>query len=240
MRLTSVVLPLPVLPTMAVVWPGRAVELDVAQDRLLGARVAELDIAELDRATGRVGGRDAGGPPGASGSWMTGWVSRTSRIRPSETAARGMNTNMNTAMITANRICMRYCRKAVRLPIGIAPLSTRIAPNHMTATVERLRIRVITGMVTANSRLTRRDVLNRSRLASSKRSLLVLGPDEGADDPDAASVSRMTWLIRSSFTCIARKSGIARLMTRPMKTRHERQDDDEQRATGDRPGGRPG
>ncbi len=32
-----------------------------------------------------------------------------------------------------------------------------------------------------------------------------------------ASVSRMTWLIRSSLTCMARKSGMARDMTVPMK-----------------------
>ena len=41
-----------------------------------------------------------------------------------------------------------------------------------------------------------------------------------------ASVSRMTWLIRSSLTCIARNSGIARHMTSADDERHERQDDD--------------
>ena len=68
---------------------------------------------------------------------------------------------------------MRYWRNAVRLPIGIAPLSTRIAPNHMTATVDRLRIAVITGIVIAKSRLTRSEVSNRSRLAVVEALLLV-------------------------------------------------------------------
>ena len=62
---------------------------------------------------------------------------------------------MKTAVRTANRICSRYWRNAVRLPIDSSPSSTRIAPNHMTATVERLRIAVIIGIVIANSRLTR-------------------------------------------------------------------------------------
>ena len=57
---------------------------------------------------------------------MAGSVSSTSRIRPAETAARGTMTNMITAVMTANRICMMYCRNAVRLPIGMAPQSTRM------------------------------------------------------------------------------------------------------------------
>ena len=123
---------------------------------------------------------------------------------------------MNTAISTENRICIRYCRNAVRLPIGIWPLSTRSAPNHMTATVERLRIAVMTGIVTANSRLTRIDVWNRSRFASSNRCSSCSVRTNARMTRTPASVSRMTWLIRSSLTCIARKSGIARYMTMPM------------------------
>ena len=67
MRLISVVLPLPVLPTIAVVWPGSTSKRDVAQDRVLGARVAELDVAEVEGA--RPGG---GGASGCSGSSIDG------------------------------------------------------------------------------------------------------------------------------------------------------------------------
>ena len=114
-------------------------------------------------------------------------MSSTSWIRPAETAARGTNTNMITAIRTANRICMRYWRNAVRLPIDIGPvaLSTRIAPNHMTATSDRLRIAVITGIVRANSRLTAIAVSNRSLVGRLEALLLVAGPDERPDDPDA-------------------------------------------------------
>ena len=42
---------------------------------------------------------------------------------------------------------------AVSSPTCIAPLSTRIAPNHTTATVERRKITESTGIVTANRRI---------------------------------------------------------------------------------------
>ena len=44
------VLPEPVLPMIAVVSPGGDLERDVAEHRVLGARVLELDVAELERA----------------------------------------------------------------------------------------------------------------------------------------------------------------------------------------------
>ncbi len=84
--------------------------------------------------------------------------------------ARGTIVNMNTAIITAIRICMTYCRKAMRLPIGISPLSTRRLPNHRIATVDRLKISISNGIISANSRLTRSEVEVRSWLATSKRS----------------------------------------------------------------------
>ena len=106
-------------------------------------------------------------------------------MRPADTAARGTNTNRKTAISTENRICMRYCRKAVRFPIDIAPLSTRMAPNHIVATVERLRIRVITGMVTANRRLTRMRRVEQVEARLVEPAFLVFGPDERPDDPNA-------------------------------------------------------
>ena len=116
-------------------------ERDVAEDRLLGARVAELDVAELDDAAlGGIGrARRAAPGRGSSGS-----VSRTSRIRPDDTAARGMRMNMNTAVRTANRICEQVLQERGQVAdLTARPSSTRMAPNHMTATVERLRIAVI-------------------------------------------------------------------------------------------------
>ena len=60
-------------------------------------------------------------------------------------------------------------RKAVRSPIGMPWLATWGLPNQMMATVERFRIRVRAGIMTANSRVTLRVVPVRSSLAASKR-----------------------------------------------------------------------
>ncbi len=90
-------------------------------------------------------------------------------MRSLETAARGTITNMKVAIMIANRIWMMYWRKAVRLPIGIWPLSTRRLPNQRTATVERFMIAMRAGIMSAKSRLTESAVSKRSRFASSKR-----------------------------------------------------------------------
>ncbi len=160
MRLISVDLPLPVLPTIAVVWPGSIAN--------------EIDLRTGSSAPGyrKVTSRNATWPRGRprSPSRLTGvWgsarltsVSRTSWIRSAEAAARGTMTNMITAIITENRISITYCRNAIRLPICIAPLSTWMAPNQMIATDERLKIAMIVGIISANSRLTRRVVAVRS------------------------------------------------------------------------------
>ena len=54
-------LPLPVEPTMAVVSPGRAWNEMLRSTGLLGARVAERDVAELDLAAAERGDRRRAG-----------------------------------------------------------------------------------------------------------------------------------------------------------------------------------
>ncbi len=49
-RSSSVVLPEPVLPMIAVTLPGARHERDAAQDGQLGARIAVLDVSQLDEA----------------------------------------------------------------------------------------------------------------------------------------------------------------------------------------------
>ena len=145
-------------------------------------------------------------------------MSRTSWIRSADAAARGTMTNMITAIITENRICMTYWRNAIRLPICMLPPSTWIAPNHRIATLDRLKMAMTVGIISANRRLTRSAVWVRSRLASSKRrsSCSVRTKARMTRIPD--SVSRMTWLIRSTLTCITRNSGSARDSISPMNS----------------------
>ena len=146
---------------------------------------------------------------------------------------------MKTAIITANRICMTYCRKAMRLPIGISPLSTRMAPNHRIATDDRLKIAISSGIISANSRLTWIAVAIRSWLATSKRSSSWRVRTNARMTRTPLSASRVTWLIRSTLTCIAWKSGSARDISDADDEGHDRQDHDQDARTAARPGGAP-
>ena len=100
-RLTSVVLPAPVLPTMAVVWPGRD--------------TSEMSVSTGSSAPGYANptSRSSSTPgrsrpvTGDAGTVTDGSVSSTSWIRSAHTAARGMSTAMNVAIITAIRIWAR-------------------------------------------------------------------------------------------------------------------------------------
>ena len=123
--------------------------------------------------------------------------------------------NMNTAIITANRICMTYCRNAMRLPIGIAPLSTRIAPNHRIATLDRLKTAVSSGIITANIRFTLREVAVRSLLATSKRSSSWRVRTNARMTRMPLRASRVTWLTRSTLTCTAWNKGSALYISVP-------------------------
>ncbi len=87
---------------IAVVWPGRATKEMSLQHRRLGARVAELDVAQLEVPLPRqLGHRDR------AAATTVDSVSSTSWMRSAQTAARGTIMNMKVAIITAIRICMR-------------------------------------------------------------------------------------------------------------------------------------
>ena len=99
---TRVVLPAPVLPTMAVVVPATVVKEMSRQHRLLGAGVVEADVAQLESP--RLGQRR---PPGRPGGTTLDGVSSTSWIRSEDTEARGIIDTMNVAITTDHRICTR-------------------------------------------------------------------------------------------------------------------------------------
>ena len=90
------VLPAPVLPMTAVVWPAQRGERHPLQHRLVGPRVAEADVAQLERAA-----VPAGTAIGRSGAATDGRVSSTSTMRSAHTAARGAIRATNIAIITA-------------------------------------------------------------------------------------------------------------------------------------------
>ena len=76
MRFTSVVLPAPVGPTIAIDWPGSAVEREVLDERRLGV-VAERDVLE-DEAVRLVVGS---GSSGSTGSGTCSSASSSSKTR---------------------------------------------------------------------------------------------------------------------------------------------------------------
>ena len=102
--------------------------------------------------------------------------------------------------------------------MGMLPSAICLPPNHMMAMVVKFRISVTAGNMSANSRPTLSVVSVRSSLATSKRfsSYTVLSKARMTRTP--LRNSRVTWLMRSIFFCMDMNSGIARVITRPMKT----------------------
>ena len=73
------------------------------QHRALGARVAELDAAQLEQAGPRLGARSAAAA-GCAGGTTEVRVSSTSPMRSEDTTARGTITNIIVDIITAMRM----------------------------------------------------------------------------------------------------------------------------------------
>ena len=151
----------------------------------------------------RAGGPDRSGVTGCSGSRIVGSVSRTSWIRPAETAARGIRMNMKTAVSTANRIWSRYCRNAVRPPIDSSPSSTRDGAEPDDGDRREVEDRPSSSGSSARTGGSRAAWCRTGRGSprrSAASSCCVRTKARMTRTP--ASVSRMTWLIRSSFSCI--------------------------------------
>ena len=124
--------------------------------------------------------------------------------------------------------------------MGMAPLSTRMAPNHITATVDRFMMRVSTGMVTANRRLTRMAGLEQVQVDLVEALLLVLGAHEGADDPDARQrlAHDLVDAVELALHRLEQRDGAAHDEADDQD--HERQDDEQQQGQRGHPRGRPG
>ena len=72
--------------------------------------------------------------------------------------------------------------------MGIAPLSTRYAPNQMIATVEKLKMPMSDGIIIANRRVTVSWVSVRSTVGLVEAALLVVGAHERPDHADAGEL----------------------------------------------------
>ena len=99
---SSVVLPAPVLPMIAVVWPGWRGKRDAREHGTGRTGVGEPDVDQLELTP--QGDLAARAPTGGTTEDS---VSSTSPIRSAQTAARGIMIAMNVAIITDMRICIR-------------------------------------------------------------------------------------------------------------------------------------
>src|SRR5699024_3967808 len=159
MRLTIVDFPEPVEPMIAVVVPGRAVKFRSSRTGTSAPGYPKVTL------------RDSSSPRRGISSTPAGILilvreSSTSAMRSAQTTGRGIIIIMNTPIITATRICRRYCRKAVSEPTSICPASTRWPPNQSTAAVARWRTIMIAGNMRTKRLPTLTEVSVRALLAS--------------------------------------------------------------------------
>jgi hypothetical protein len=129
--------------------------------------------------------------------------------------ARGTIITMKVPIITAVRICRRYCRNAVSEPTWICPAPTRWPPNHSTAAVARCRIMVMTGNISTNREPMRTDTSVSSRLAAAKRRRSWSSRTKARTTRMPTICSRSTALIRSIRPCMSRKRGMSRPTSTP-------------------------
>ena len=91
----------------------------------------------------------------------------------------------------------------------------RLAPNHSTATLDRLISRLTVGNIVVISRPPRRAVLVRSSLASSNRACSSGSRTNARTTRMPAICSRSTPLMPSMHSCIRRNAGTMRMTIEP-------------------------
>ena len=196
----NVDLPEPVEPIIAVVSPGLAW-------KEMPSSTGSSAPGYVKVTSSKVTVLFVGAAALAGGSISDGSCFNTSVIRVAHTRARGSIIAMNAPIITAARICRRYCKNAVNDPTCTSPASTRWPPNQRTAAVARFRISMITGNIITNKLPIRRLNRVRSALAASKRSDSNSSRVNARTTRTPAICSRSTPLIRSIFDCIVRNNG---------------------------------
>ena len=97
----------------------------------------------------------------------------------------------------------------------MSPEAIRWPPNHMTATVDRLKISMTIGKTRAISRPTCRPALVRSPFASAKRASSCSSRTKARTTRMPVICSRMTRLTPSSEVCMRPNHGTMREMTSP-------------------------
>ena len=106
-------------------------------------------------------------------------------------------------IMTPIRICIRYCRNAVSVPICSEPSWTRNEPNQITATLDTLSTSITIGNISANSRPALSAVSVTWSLAVRKRAVSTSSRTNARTTRMPLSCSRSTRLTRSIRSCIS-------------------------------------
>ena len=173
-------MPQPVAPTSATVSPGREVEVDVAQDELVGL-VGEGEVDVLEAQVTAVGGRRSAAVP----STMSGSVSKISRMRAAAVIASCAIARITPSEATGHTSESIRVMKATSSPGVSAPRPTPMAPSSSTTTTARLGITSRKVQNRADSRTLSMLVACSLRAAAVVLARDVLAAAEGLDHADA-------------------------------------------------------
>src|SRR4029079_52241 len=149
-RFTSVVLPAPVGPTMATVWPGSATS---DSDSMSGRSGSYENVTSRNSTRPRTGG----GLSLATGSGICSSASRNSTTRSNDAMP-----DWHTFIIDANCVSgieklREYWMNAWMSPTVSAPLATRSPPTTATMTYWMLPMNIVKGCIKLDMNCARND-----------------------------------------------------------------------------------
>ena len=159
-RLISVVLPAPVVPTMAVRWPGSAVN----ETSFISGRSGSYPNFTCPKST-----RPLIGSATRSGSAGSGSISSSSRMsntRSTEAKADCRLLIMNDISVSGSEAWLMYWKKAWNVPIVRLPATRKNPPSTAMNTCEKRVIRRMAGLIAFVMKSARRVVSARSCVAS--------------------------------------------------------------------------
>jgi len=123
---------------------------------------------------------------------------------------------MKEAIITAMRICIRYCRNAVSEPTSTCPASARCPPNHSTAASAACISTIRIGPMSTKMRPMRTATSVRASLAAANRRVSCSSRTKARMTRRPMICSRSTALTSSVRSCMTVNSGISCRISRAM------------------------
>src|SRR5690348_13471371 len=139
-KLTSVVLPAPVGPTIAMVWPGSATS---DNDSMSGRSGSYENVT----STNSTRPRTAGGSTVAAPSALISSASRNSTTRSNDAMPDWNTFIIDASCVSGIENVREYWMNAWMSPTVIAPLATRNPPTTATMTYWMLPMNIVQGCI---------------------------------------------------------------------------------------------